>query len=67
MPRCKRCRRPLADPESISSGYGPVCRQRQSEDNQTILEFDKPSNLFKPGMSMLEQYREVKKVCGGSK
>ena len=27
--RCARCQRPLTDPESILSGFGPECRQKR--------------------------------------
>ena len=27
-PRCARCKRPLTDPRSIASGFGPVCWHR---------------------------------------
>lgn len=28
--RCKRCGRPLTDPESIAAGIGPDCRSKET-------------------------------------
>lgn len=31
MGTCKRCNKPLKTPESISVGYGPVCKRKHEE------------------------------------
>ncbi|QDR80207.1 DUF6011 domain-containing protein [Sporomusa termitida] len=69
--KCKRCRRLLKDPLSIDRSYGPVCWAASQAQNpapsrpisrQLELEFELPSRLFTPGLSLTEQYKIVKRL-----
>jgi hypothetical protein len=74
--KCKRCRRVLKDPLSIERGYGPVCwaesqalspakswaAPARSVSMQLELEFEPPSRLFTPGLSLTEQHKIVKRL-----
>ncbi|WP_145099193.1 DUF6011 domain-containing protein [Sporomusa sp. KB1] len=71
MSRCKRCNRTLKDPLSIERGYGPVCWAESQAHGpapsrpvsmQMELEFELPSRLFTPGLSLTEQHKIVKRL-----
>ncbi|MGL5512158.1 MAG: DUF6011 domain-containing protein, partial [Sporomusa sp.] len=65
--RCRKCKRPIRSVASYQRGYGPVCWlavTKESKGEQMVLELDKPSRIFTPGMSLMEQHRRVEQILG---
>ena len=73
MERCRRCRRQLKDPDSISCGIGPVCLAKigssgELSGNSDQLELDFSAPEIKPlppryaGKTLKEQHKETMRI-----